>query len=59
MLPPQHMALLGAFLAEADLVKFARLRPGKEDMERAFGVAERFVRETSSAVSHQPSAIPV
>ena len=44
-LPAQHMTLLGAFLQESDLVKFARLRPGKEDMERAFDAAEKFVRE--------------
>ena len=57
-LPPQHMVLLSAFLQESDLVKFARLRPGKDDMERAFDAAERFVRETSSTISHQPSTIP-
>ena len=44
MLPVESMALLGAFLQEADLVKFARLQPGKEDMERAFGAAVKFVR---------------
>ncbi len=45
-LPPASMELLGAFLKESDLVKFARLRPGKEDRERAFDAAEKFVRET-------------
>ena len=44
-LPAQHTTLLGAFLQESDLVKFARLRPGKDDMERAFDAAEKFVRE--------------
>jgi hypothetical protein len=47
-LPPDSMSLLGAFLQESDLVKFARLRPGKGDMERAYGAAEKFVRETQS-----------
>lgn len=47
-LPPASMTLLGAFLQESDLVKFARLRPGKEDMERAFGAAETFVQEAQS-----------
>jgi hypothetical protein len=47
-LPPASMALLGAFLQESDLVKFARLRPGQDDRERAFGAAEKFVRETQS-----------
>src|SRR5437879_4001819 len=45
-LPPQHMALLGTFLQESDLVKFARARPGKDDMERAFGAAEKFVHDS-------------
>ena len=45
-LPAQHMTLLGAFLQESDLVKFARLRPSDEDRQRAFEAAEKFVRET-------------
>jgi hypothetical protein len=42
-LPERQMTLLGAFLQEADLVKFARHRPGKADMERAFATAETFI----------------
>lgn len=45
-LAPSHMNLLEAFLQESDLVKFARLRPGDEDRQRAFAAAETFVRET-------------
>jgi hypothetical protein len=45
-LPAESMTLLGAFLQESDLVKFARLRPGQDDMARAFGAAEKFVRGT-------------
>lgn len=45
-LPVESMALLGAFLQEADLVKFARLQPGPEDVARAFGAAEKFVKGT-------------
>jgi hypothetical protein len=45
-LPPASMTLLGAFLQESDLVKFARFRPGEEDKGRAFDAAEKFVRET-------------
>lgn len=41
-----HKDLLGAFLQESDLVKFARFRPGEDDKKRAFDAAERFVRET-------------
>ena len=54
-LPPEHMTLLSAFLQESDLVKFARHRPGKEDMERVFGAAEKFVRE-AGVVASVPSA---
>ncbi len=52
-LPAEHMALLGAFLQEADLVKFARHRPGRQDMERAFAAAETFIRR-----SDLPAATP-
>lgn len=45
-LSAEHRELLGAFLQESDLVKFARFRPGEEDKLRAFGAAERFVRES-------------
>jgi len=45
-LSPEHRELLGAFLQESDLVKFARFRPGAEDMKRAFDAAENFVRDT-------------
>ena len=47
-LPEQHMVLLRTFLQEADLVKFARHRPGADDMARAFAAAEKFVRESSA-----------
>lgn len=46
-LASEHKELLGAFLQEADLVKFARHRPGKEDIERAASAAEKFVRESA------------
>jgi hypothetical protein len=49
-LAPEHQALLGLFLQEADLVKFARFRPGLADMKRAFDAAERFVRETGTVL---------
>jgi len=41
-----HRRLLGEFLGESDLVKFARYRPSLADSERAYGAAERFVNET-------------
>ena len=45
-LSTEHKELLGAFLQESDLVKFARFRPGEDDKTRAFQAAERFVEET-------------
>ncbi len=39
--------LLGDFLAESDLVKFARHVPTLSDSERVLGAAERFVAETA------------
>ena len=42
----EHRELLSAFLQESDLVKFARFRPGAEDVTRAFDAAEEFVRDT-------------
>ena len=50
-LSEEHKNLLGAFLQEADLVKFARHRPGPADMDRAFGAAEKFVRESVGQAS--------
>ena len=40
-----HKELLGAFLQECDLVKFARHQPDAADRQRAFRAAERFLRE--------------
>jgi hypothetical protein len=42
----EHGELLGTFLQESDLVKFAKFLPGADDMDRAFGAAEKFVRDT-------------
>ena len=44
-----HRVLLGDFLVESDLVKFARHVPALGDAERAFVAAERFVGETAPA----------
>jgi Domain of unknown function (DUF4381) len=41
-----HKDLLGAFLQESDLVKFARHRPESADMNRAYNAAGKFVEET-------------
>lgn len=50
-LSTEHRELLGAFLQESDLVKFAKFRPGAEDMTRAFDAAEKFVRESGGGAS--------
>ncbi|HSP99049.1 MAG TPA: hypothetical protein VL049_17640 [Candidatus Dormibacteraeota bacterium] len=46
-LAPSHRALLGHFLGEADLVKFARHHPTPGDAERAFAAGREFVRSTA------------
>ena len=45
-LRPTHKELLGDFLTQCDLVKFARFRPGPKEMEAALAAATRFVDET-------------
>ncbi len=45
-LPPTQQRLLGAFLAQADLVKFARHQPSLDESEAAYEAAKRFVDET-------------
>ncbi len=45
-LSPTHRELLGAFLGECDLVKFARHVPDRAAAERAFDAARAFVMET-------------
>jgi ATP phosphoribosyltransferase regulatory subunit HisZ len=47
VLQPGQRALLGDFLAESDLVKFARHVPTLADSDRMLGAAERFVDETA------------
>lgn len=43
-----HRRLLGEFLTESDLVKFARHMPTIADTERAWEAARRFVQETAA-----------
>ena len=52
-LAPAHRALLGQFLGEADLVKFARHHPTPGDAERAFAAGREFVQST---VPEEPRA---
>ena len=45
-LRPAHRDLLGTFLGECDLVKFARYVPDRDAAKRAYDAARRFVLET-------------
>lgn len=45
-LTPAHRELLGGFLSECDLVKFARHMPDLEAAERAYNAARRFIDDT-------------
>ncbi len=45
-LAQEHKDLLGAFLQESDLVKFARHHPEQSDMQRALDAGEKFVNDT-------------
>jgi hypothetical protein len=46
-----HRRLLGEFLTESDLVKFARHLPTIADSERAWAAARRFVDETAAVTA--------
>ena len=46
VLTREHKDLLGAFLQESDLVKFARHHPEPADMQRALEAADKFVHDT-------------
>ncbi len=45
-LPPAHQRLLGTFLAQADLVKFAQHQPSLDESDTAYKAVKRFVDET-------------
>ena len=57
-LPSAQQRLLGAFLAQADLVKFARHRPSLDESEAAYEAAKRFVDETRPRHSQTRSDEP-
>ena len=56
VLSDEHKELLGAFLEESDLVKFARFRPGDEDKQRAFSAAEEFIKDTFAGATSRSRA---
>jgi len=47
LLSHDHRKLTSSFLEQCDLVKFARHRPGADDMRAAYSAGERLVRETT------------
>jgi hypothetical protein len=47
LLLPDHKLLLSDFLRHCDLVKFAALRPGDEEIQRTFEAGKRFIAETA------------
>jgi hypothetical protein len=51
----EHRRLLGNFLGESDLVKFARYLPSTDDSERAFSAARKFVEETRETPKEEES----
>ena len=51
LLSPDHQGLTSNFLEQCDLVKFARHRPQRADMQNAYHAAERLVRETIPATT--------
>jgi LPS O-antigen subunit length determinant protein (WzzB/FepE family) len=52
----EHKDLLGRFLRESDLVKFARFQPEQTDMRRAFEAARKFIEDTRPAVQQEALA---
>jgi hypothetical protein len=49
----EHKDLLGSFLQESDLVKFARFQPEQTDMRRAFEAARKFIEDTRPDVQQE------
>lgn len=58
-LSPVQQARLAEFLSQADLVKFARHRPGPEESQAAYRAARRFVEETRPPQDRQDHTGPV
>ena len=57
-LSPIQQERLAEFLSQADLVKFARHRPGLEESEAAYQAARRFVEETQLPQDQHPHNSP-
>ena len=55
LLSSDHQMLTSEFLEQCDLVKFARHRPQRADMQNGYNAAERLVRETIPPSTINPS----
>ena len=55
LLSSDHQMLTSEFLEQCDLVKFARHRPQRADMQNGYDAAERLVRETIPPSPISPS----
>jgi hypothetical protein len=55
----EHQALLGEFLAAADMVKFARYQPDAREIERAFDTARDFIEQTVESAPTRAASAPV
>ncbi len=55
-LSPQHQMLLGDFLKQADVVKFAGVSASKEDVHRSLDIAANFVEETRNSTDPEGQA---
>ena len=50
---PEHRSLLREFLERADLVKFARYTPGRDEIESSFEAAKRFIEVSRRAAASE------
>jgi hypothetical protein len=51
-IPREHQQLLRDFLERADLVKFAKYTPGREEIEGSFEASKRFIEGTIAPASN-------
>lgn len=58
-LSPEHQSLLGEFLTQADIVKFAGVRANEKDVDHSITLAERFLEDTrdDEAVVEEPTIV--
>jgi len=57
-IPREHQQLLRDFLERADLVKFAKYTPGREEIEGSFEASKRFIEGTIAAANVATATVP-